>query len=33
MRRWRIMTAYIGITFLALELIGVFALTALTSDN
>lgn len=31
-RRWLIMTATIGITFLALELIGVFVLTAITPD-
>ena len=31
-RRWLIMTATIGITFLALELIGGFVLTAVTPD-
>ncbi len=31
-RRWLIMAATIGITFLALELIGVFVLTAVTPD-
>ncbi|MGN1272356.1 MAG: hypothetical protein ACI4T3_04405 [Lactobacillus sp.] len=32
-RRWLIMTATIGITFLALELIGVFVLTAITPED